>query len=91
MALALTILESSKHAGCGQDAERAFDPDLVEEWTTMHGIRCGACTALARAAERDEKRDHPHALSYVVGLRSGWEGRKATLVAEREAREAQQP
>jgi hypothetical protein len=62
-----------------------MDVDLLEEWTTMAPFRCGACPALAQAAKDREDATHPQALRYVVGLREGWEARKAALVAERDA------
>ena len=67
-----------------------MDGDLLEEWTTTDPHRCGGCTALARAYERAEsaKREHTGALRYVVGLRSGWDERKARLVAARAERAA---
>lgn len=63
-----------------------MDPDLLEDWTTMAPHRCGSCTALARAAETNKDRDHPHALRYLVGLREGWQDRKAASVAARAER-----
>lgn len=60
-----------------------MDDDLADEWTTMNAVRDHGCTALARAGERDKEREHPHALRYVVGLREGWEDRKAAKVAAR--------
>lgn len=63
-----------------------MDPDLLEDWTTMEPHRCGACTALAVAAEQNSKGEHPGALRYVLGLRAGWEERKARLAAARAER-----
>lgn len=92
LALALAIYEDSICSGCGQSLHESMDPDLLDEWTTMHPVRCGACTALSRAAEQDQeqKREHPGALRRVVGLREGWPERKAAAVAEREARAARE-
>ena len=86
LALALTIYEASLCPGCGQDQHESMDDDLQDEWTTMQPVRCGGCTALARAAERDGERDHPGALRYVVGMREGWQARKAARVAARAAK-----
>jgi hypothetical protein len=88
LALALTIYEDGLCPGCGQPKRMAMDPDLAEEWTSAHPWRCGGCMALSRAAKRNEKDDHPHALRYVIGLREGWERRKAKAVAERATSEA---
>lgn len=60
-----------------------MDPDLAGEWTTLEPIRDYACTAIARTAEGAKDSEHPGALRYVPGLREGWEGRKAALVAAR--------
>jgi hypothetical protein len=65
-----------------------MDPDLADEWTTMEPFRDYACTAIARAAESAKDSDHPGALRYVVGLREGWEVRKAGSVAARAERAA---
>lgn len=75
--------------GCGQPITVSLDGDLLDEWTTMPPLRCGGCTALHRAAERNEKQfDYPGALRNVVGLREGAMERKAELVAARAAKEA---
>lgn len=65
-----------------------MDPDLADEWTTVGPFRDYACTAIARAAESAKDSDHPGALRYVVGLREGWEGRRAASVAARGERAA---
>jgi hypothetical protein len=52
----------------------------------MNPHRCGGCTALAEAAEANKDAKHPGALRYVLGLREGWEKRKAALVAARAER-----
>lgn len=62
-----------------------MDPDLADEWTTMPAMRDHACTALARAQERDKDREHNGALRYVVGMREGWQDRLAATRAERAA------
>ena len=41
--------------------------------------------ALALAAESNKDAKHPEALRYAIGLREGWETRKAAKVAAREA------
>lgn len=77
--------------GCGQQMHEAMDPDLEDEWTTMAPYRDHACTALSRAAEANKDRPHPQALRYVVGLRQGWQERKASAVARRETAAAGEP
>jgi hypothetical protein len=84
LALALQIHEDAVCPGCGQLVSECMDPDLLDEWTTMEPHRDGACTALARARERNKDREHPGALRFVVGLKAGWEDRKASAVAGRE-------
>ena len=83
LALALQAHDDSHCAGCGQRLDECMDPDLADEWTTMHPQRCGGCTALARAADHAKDAEHPQALRYVIGLREGWESRKASLAGER--------
>lgn len=86
-ALALQEYEDGLCSGCGQQLHESMDEDLLGEWTTMNPYRCGACTAIARAAEQADKagREHPGALRYVVGLREGWQRRLAAARAERAA------
>ena len=86
LALALQEYEDGLCSGCGQPLRESMDPDLLEEWTSMDPHRCGGCTALAVAADQSKDRDHPGALRYIVGLRQGWEERKARLVAARAER-----
>jgi hypothetical protein len=88
MALALQEYEDSTCSGCGQPLSESMDPDLAEEWTGTHPHRCGGCTALAVLAEQNKDAKHPHALRYVIGLREGWQERKARLVAARAERAA---
>lgn len=85
LALALQAHDDARCSGCGQLLSECMDPDLLDEWTTMHPVRCGACTAIARAADDAKDRDHPGALRYVVGLREGWDRRLASARAERAA------
>ena len=86
-ALALQQYEDSLCDGCGQVLRESMDGDLLDEWTTAEPYRCGACTAIARAAEQADKvgREHPGALRFIVGLREGWEGRLAAARAKRAA------
>ena len=86
LALALTIYEDGLCSGCGQQMHESMDGDLSDEWTTTEPHRCHACTALERAYERSKNREHPRALRYIVGLREGWEKRKAALVTARAER-----
>lgn len=78
-------------SGCGQPMSESMDVDLAEHWTTMHPVRCYACTALAVAQKTVENETHPHALRHVVGLREGWvEARAAASAARRERAAADQ-
>lgn len=90
LALALQEYEDGQCPGCGQPLKDSMDGDLLEEWTTTEPHRCGGCTALARAAARaeEQKREYPSALRYIVGLRAGWEERRARSVAARAERAA---
>lgn len=58
----------------------------MDEWTTMDPVRCGGCTALAEASRANEKATHPGALRYIVGLREGWQERRAQRAHERAVR-----
>ena len=60
-----------------------MDPDLSDEWTSMEPQMCGGCAAYARAQDRSKDREHPHAWKHVLGLREGWQARKAAKVAAR--------
>ena len=85
-ALALQEYEDGLCSGCGQPLKESMDADLLDDWTTMEPHRCGGCTALAVAADRSKDREHPGALRYIIGLREGWQDRKARLVAARAER-----
>lgn len=85
LALALQEYEDGLCEGCGQTLRESMDGDLMGEWTTAEPHRCGACTALAAAAEQNKDRDHPNALRYLVGLREGWQARRSAARAERAA------
>ena len=90
LALALQEYEDSLCPGCGQTVAESMDPDLADEWDYMPPQRCHGCTALARAADAAEKNkvDHPGALRWVIGLKHGWEARRAMSVAARAERSA---
>ena len=90
LAIALQEFEDGTCSGCGQPLRESMDGDLLDEWTTLAPHRCGACTAIARAVEVNKDREHTGALRYIVGLREGWQARKAKAVAERAARAAVQ-
>lgn len=85
MALALQAHEDSLCSSCGQPLKEAMDPDLLDEWTHMHPVRCGGCTALAVAAESQKDAKHPGALRFILGLKEGWEERRLAARAERAA------
>lgn len=84
----MTLYEDSLCSGCGNPKRLTMDPDLADEWTTTHPYTCGGCAALSRAGKRNEKEEHPTALRFVIGLRQGWEKRKARKVAARAEAEA---
>jgi carbonic anhydrase len=85
LAMALQAYEDSLCSSCGQSLKYAMDQDLLHEWTTMHPVRCGGCTALAEAAEANKDAKHPGALRFIIGLAEGWEKRLAAARAERSA------
>ena len=85
LALALTIHEDIVDPSHGQRRDLAMDPDLADEWTYIDPVKDFAAATLAAAAETKKDSDHPDAWRYVIGLREGWEARKAAKVAAREA------
>jgi len=85
MALALTIHEDSIDPSHGQRRDLALDPDLADEWTHMTPVKDYAAEAMAVAADTRKDEKHTQVWRYVIGLREGWETRKAAKVAAREA------
>ena len=83
LALALTMYEDGIDPSHGQRKALALDPDLADEWTHMDPVKDFAAEALAVAADTLKDEKHPHAWRYVIGLKEGWELRKAAKVAAR--------
>jgi len=88
LALALTIYEASVDPSHGQLRSLAMDPDLADEWTYVDPVVDHAALALALAAESNKDAKHPEALRYAIGLKEGWETRRAARAAAREATDA---
>lgn len=84
LALALTLHESRIDPSHGQRKDLALDPDLANEWGALDPVRDHAALAMARIADLNAKDDHPHTLRYVIGLKEGWEERKAAKVKARQ-------
>lgn len=84
LALALTIYEDRTDASHGQRRDLALDPDLADEWTGLDPVRDFAALAMARLADTKKEADHPETFRYVLGLREGWEDRKAAKVTARQ-------
>ena len=62
-----------------------MDPDLADEWTHLDPVVDHAAMALALAAESNKDAKHPETLRYAIGLREGWEARRAAKAAARQA------
>lgn len=84
--LALTLYKDSIDSSHGQMRRLAMDPDLADEWTYIEPVRDFAALTMAKAQETKKDSEHPEAWRYVIGLREGWEQRKAEKVTERLAR-----
>lgn len=83
LALALTLYESNIDPSHGQRKDRALDPDLADEWTALAPVRDHAALAMSHIADTTKDDRHAESFRYVIGLREGWEERKAAKVAER--------
>lgn len=77
LALALTLYEDRIDPAHGQRKDLALDPDLADEWTWIDPVRDYAALAMAQAAGTKKDSDHPEAWRYVIGLKQGWEERRA--------------
>ena len=84
LALALTLYEERIDPAHGQRKDRAMDPDLANEWTGLAPVRDYAALAMAQLAEQVKEDKHPETFRYMLGLREGWEERKAEKVAARQ-------
>lgn len=83
LALALTIYEDRIDPAHGQRRDLAMDPDLADEWTGLAPVRDNAALAMALLADQAKDDRHPETFRYMLGLREGWEERKAVKVADR--------
>jgi hypothetical protein len=85
LALALTLYEANIDPSHGQRKDLALDPDLADEWTGLAPVRDHAALAMTLLADSVKDSDHPESFRYMLGLREGWEERKAAKVAARQA------
>ncbi|NUO35507.1 MAG: hypothetical protein HOQ27_10665 [Dermatophilaceae bacterium] len=83
LALALTLYEDRIDPSHGQRRDLALDPDLADEWTYTDPVMDFAALAIEQSAKSKEKSDHPQAWRHLIGLREGWEDRKAAKVQAR--------
>ena len=84
LALALTLHEDRIDPSHGQRKDLALDPDLADEWAGLDPIRDYAAMAMTQLAEQKKDTEQPHTWRYVLGLREGWESRKAEKVRARQ-------
>ena len=84
LALALTLYEDRIDPSHGQRRDLAMDPDLADEWTWFDPARDYAALAMATAAKQVKDDDHPETYRFLLGLREGWEERRAARVAARQ-------
>ena len=84
LALALTIHEGRIDPSHGQRRDLALDPDLADEWTFVDPVMDYAALALAQSAGTKKESTHPEAWRHLVGLREGWEDRRAAKVRARQ-------
>jgi hypothetical protein len=85
LALALTLHEDNIDSSHGQRKDLALDPDLADEWTGLAPVRDYAALAMTTLAEQVKDDKHPETFRYRLGMREGWEERKAAKVAARKA------
>ena len=85
LALALRLYEDGIDSSHGQRKDLALDPDLADEWTGLSPVRDYAALAMTQLAKSVDGDDHPDTFRYMLGLREGWEQRKAAKVAQRVA------
>ena len=96
LASALMLYESNIDPSHGQRKDLAMDPDLADEWTeAAPSARDFAALTMATLADSRKDADHPETFRYILGLKQGWEQRKAAKVAARlagdDAPEAEMP
>ena len=82
------MYEANVDPSHGQLRSLAMDPDLAEEWTHLDPVVDYAALTLAVAAESRKDEKHPEAYRYALGLREGWEERRAARAAARAATDA---
>ena len=83
------MYEANVDPSHGQLRSLAMDPDLADEWTHLDPVVDYAAQALAVAADSKKDEKHPEVYRYALGLREGWETRKAAKAAARESVEGQ--
>lgn len=88
LALALTLYEDRIDPSHGQRRDLAMDPDLADEWSAFPPSRDYAALAMAQIADQVKDDKNPETYRFLIGLKEGWEDRKAAKLA---AREAQSP
>jgi len=82
------MYEANVDPSHGQLRSLAMDPDLADEWTHMDPVVDYAAMALAVSADTKKDEKHPDAYRHAIGLREGWEARRAAKAAAREATDA---
>ena len=83
LALALTLHEERIDPSHGQRKDLALDPDLADEWTYMAPVMDYAALAMRQSAN-SVKGDNADAARHLIGLREGWEERKAAKIRARQ-------
>lgn len=81
--MALTLYEDGMDPSHGQRKALAMDPDLADEWTGLAPVRDYAALAMTQLAATVKDESHPETFRYMLGLREGWEERRAAKVAAR--------
>jgi len=84
LALALAIYEDRIDPSHGQRKDLALDPDLCNEWASLDPVVDYAARALRESAEATKGWEHPEDARHLIGLKEGWEERKAAKVRARQ-------
>ncbi|WP_330473831.1 hypothetical protein [Terrabacter sp. C0L_2] len=69
----------------GQLRSLAMDPDLADEWTHVSPVIDYAAQAFAISTDSKNSEKHPEVWRHAIGLKEGWEARRAARAAAREA------
>lgn len=85
LAIALTLHEARIDPAHGQPKDLALDPDLADEWTWFDPVRDYAALTMSQAAATMKDSDHPESWRYVLGMKEGWEERRAERWRARQA------